>query len=105
MRPLKFIVNAQRICEDTACDFSAIVSGTSGYLKASFSFSAEWTGMVKVAEFRKLTSDEPVSVPIINNECMVPADVTGGDRWYVKVIGKRGDVLIPTGNCRVRQEG
>lgn len=105
MRTLKFIVNAQRICEDTACDFSAIVSGTSGYLKASFSFSSEWSGMVKVAEFRKYVCDDPVSVAIINNECMVPTEVTGGKAWYIKVIGKRRDVIIPTENCRVRQEG
>ena len=105
MRTLKFIVNAQRICEDTACDFSAIVSGTSGYLKASFSFSSEWSGMVKVAEFRKYVCDDPVSVAIINNECMVPTEVTGGMAWYIKVIGKRRDVIIPTENCRVRQEG
>lgn len=105
MRTLKFIVNAQRICEDTACDFSAIVSGTSGYLKASFSFSSDWSGMVKVAEFRKYVCDDPVSVAIINNECMVPTEVTGGKAWYIKVIGKRRDVIIPTENCRVRQEG
>lgn len=105
MRTLKFIVNAQRICEDTACDFSAIVPGTSGYLKASFSFSTEWIGMVKVAEFRKYLCDEPVSVPIINGECAVPDTVTGGKAWYVKIVGKRGGVIIPTENCRVRQEG
>ena len=104
MRTLKFIVSAQRICEDTACDFSAIVSGTSGYLKASFSFSSEWSGMVKVAEFRKYVCDDPVSVAIINNECMVPTEVTGGKAWYIKVIGKKGDVIIPTGNCIVKQE-
>lgn len=105
MRILKFEANGQKLKKESSCDFSGIVPGTFGYLKASFSFSAEWTGMVKVAEFRKLTSDEPVSVPIINNECMVPVEVTGGNKWYVRVIGKRGDVLIPTGNCRVRQEG
>lgn len=105
MRILKFEVYGQKLQKESGCDFSGIVPGTSGYLKASFSFSAEWTGMVKVAEFRTRASSEPVSVPIINNECMVPADVSSGDRWYVKVIGKRGNVLIPTGNCRVRQEG
>lgn len=105
MRILKFEANGQKLKKESSCDFSGIVPGTSGYLKASFSFSAEWTGMVKVAEFRKHTCDDSVSVPIINGECMVPADVTSGDRWYVKVIGKRGNVLIPTGNCRVRQEG
>lgn len=105
MRILEFEINGQNISKSKNCDFSGIVPGTSGYLKASFSFSAEWTGMVKVAEFRTHASSEPVSVPIINNECMVPVEVTGGNKWYVKVIGKRCDVLIPTGNCRVRQEG
>ena len=105
MRILKFEANGQKLKKESSCDFSGIVPGTSGYLKASFSFSAEWTGMVKVAEFRKLTSDEPVSVPIINNECMVPVEVTGGNKWYVKVVGKKDDVIIPTENYRVRQEG
>ena len=54
--------------------------------------------MVKVAEFRKYLYDEPVvPVPIINNECMVPSEVTGGKAWYIKVIGKRGDMIIALG--------
>lgn len=105
MRTLKFAVNAQRITSDPNCDFSGIVPGTVGYLKAHFSFSPEWAGMVKVAEFRKYLCDEPVSVPIINGECAVPGTVTGGKAWYVKIIGKRGDVILPTCNCKVEQEG
>lgn len=105
MRTLKFAVNAQRITSDPNCDFSGIVPGTVGYLKAHFSFSPEWAGMVKVAEFRKYLCDEPVSVPIINGECAVPDTVTGGKAWYVKIIGKRGDVILPTCNCKVEQEG
>lgn len=105
MRTLKFAVNAQRITSDPNCDFSGIVPGTAGYLKAHFSFSPEWSGMVKVAEFRKYACDNPVSVPIINGECMVPPEVTGGKVWNVKIIGKRGDIVLPTGNCKVKQEG
>ena len=105
MRTLKFAVNAQRITSDPNCDFSGLVSGTAGYLKASFKFSKEWSGMVKVAEFRKYLCSEPISVPIINNECAVPAEVTDGKAWNVKVIGKRGDVILPTCNCKVEQEG
>lgn len=105
MRVLEFDVNGQNLSKSKNCDFSGIVHGSDGYLKARFTFSNDWSGMVKVAEFRTHVSSEPVSIPIINNECMVPADVTGGDRWYVKVIGKRGNILIPAGNCRVRQEG
>lgn len=105
MRTLKFAVNAQKITPDPNCDFSGIVPGTAGYLKSHFTFSSEWAGMVKVAEFRNYLYDEPVvPVPIINNECMVPSEVTGGKAWYIKVIGKRGNMIIPTENCRVRQE-
>lgn len=105
MRILKFIINSQQISPDPSCDFSCIVPGTAGWLKVHFSFSAEWSGMVKVAEFRKYACDSPVPIPIVHGECMVPAEVTGGKSWLVKVIGKRGDVILPTGNCKVEQEG
>lgn len=104
MRTLRFTVNAQKITPDLACSFSDIVSGTAGYLKAHFSFSSEWAGMVMVAEFKKYSCDPPLSVPVIRGECMVPAEVTGGKSWLVKVIGKRGDVILTTGNCKVEQE-
>lgn len=105
MRTLRFIVNAQKISPDPNCDFSGIIPGTAGYLKAQFSFSTEWSGLVKVAEFRKYMCDEPVSVPIVNGKCVVPDKVTGGKAWHVKIVGKRGGVIIPTGNCKVEQEG
>lgn len=105
MRTLRFDVDAQKIRHDPNCDFSGLVSGTAGYLKASFKFSKEWAGMVMVAEFKKYSCDPPLSVPVIRGECMVPAEVTGGKSWLVKVIGKRGDVILTTGNCKVEQEG
>lgn len=105
MRILKFIINSQQISPDPSCDFSCIVPGTAGWLKVHFSFSAEWSGMVKVAEFRKYACDSPIPIPIVRGECMVPAEVTGGKSWIVKVIGKRGDVILPTCNCKVEQEG
>lgn len=105
MRTLRFAVDAQKIRHDPACNFSDIAPGTAGYLKAHFTFSSEWSGMVKVAEFRKYLCSEPISVPIINNECAVPAEVTDGKAWNVKVVGKRGDTILPTGNCKVEQEG
>lgn len=41
MRVLRFIVNNQRIYPDPKCDFSGLVKGTTGYLKALFIFSPE----------------------------------------------------------------
>lgn len=105
MRVLEFDVSGQSLSKSKDCDFSGIVPGSGGYLKAHFTFSNDWSGAVKVAEFRTYSSTEPVSVPIIGNECMVPSEVTAGKAWYIKVIGKKGDVIIPTENCRVRQEG
>ena len=104
MRTLRFVVNLQKISPDPACDFSGLVSGTAEYLKAAFKFSKEWSGTVKVAEFRKYLCSEPVSVPIINNECAIPAEVTDGKAWNVKVVGKKGGMILPTGNCKVDQE-
>ena len=54
MRTLRFTVDSQKIRHDPNCDFSGLVSGTAGYLKASFKFSKEWSGMVKVAEFANI---------------------------------------------------
>ena len=104
MRTLRFSVDSQKIRHDPNCDFSGLVSGTAGYLKASFKFSKEWSGMVKVAEFRKYTCDSPIPVPIIRGECMVPKEVTGGKVWHVKIVGKKGDMILATGNCKVDQE-
>ena len=39
MRTLKFIVEGQIIKQDPNCDFSNLVPGTEGYLRAEFSFS------------------------------------------------------------------
>ena len=39
MRTLKFIVEGQIIKQDPSCDFTNLVPGTEGYLRAEFSFS------------------------------------------------------------------
>lgn len=105
MRTLKFNVNDQIIKQDPACDFSNIIVGSSGYLKAEFSFSEEWDGFVRVAEFRNYHHDkEPISVAIgKDNTCLVP-DVTNTTSWRVRVIGKRGKTFLSTNETRVIQK-
>ena len=102
MRTLRFKVNAQKI--QKSGDFSGIVSGTAGYLKAEFAFSKEWSGMVKVAEFREKWRKIFTSVKIVNNQCIIPQEVLSGIQWTVKVIGKRGDIILTTEECIVTQE-
>lgn len=105
MRTLRFTVDAQKISPDPDCDFSGLVSGTAGYLKAEFSFSQEWVGTVKVAEFRHRETTECYPVKIIRGRCMIPAEILTGKAWLVDVVGKRGDMILTTNKYKVRQEG
>lgn len=105
MRTLKFAVNAQNISPDPNCDFSGIVPGTAGYLYATFEFSAEWRGLAKVAEFRRYDIDEAIPAKIVNGKCEIPAETLRGKKWYVNVVGKRGNIRITTDRAEVKQEG
>lgn len=104
MRNLYFHVEKQTISKNPGCDFSNIVAGTSGYLQAVFSFSTDWYRTLKVAEFRRFQSDDPIPVPIINNRCMIPSDILQGREWSLNVVGKNGDVRITTNKIKVSQE-
>lgn len=105
MRTLRFVVRAQQISQDPGCDFSGIVPGTASYLQAEFSFSQEWTGTVKVAEFRRYETSECYPVKIVNGRCEIPAEALTGKTWMVNVVGKRGEMILTTNKCKVRQEG
>lgn len=105
MRTLKFIINSQKISLDPSCDFSGIVPGTAGYLYAQFDFSPEWRGLAKVAEFRRYDIDEAVPKKIINGKCEIPAETLLGKKWYVNVVGKRGNIRMTTDRAEVKQGG
>lgn len=105
MRTLRFVVDAQKISPDPSCDFSGIVPGTAGYLHAAFEFSVEWRGLAKVAEFRRYSTDEVFPAKIINGECVIPAETLRGKKWYVNVVGKRGNIRMTTDRAEVKQEG
>lgn len=49
MRTLRFIVHAQAISRDPACDFGGLVAGSAGYLKAYFALDAAWKGCAVAA--------------------------------------------------------
>lgn len=102
MRSLKFIVNAQTIAKDPTCDFSKIVAGSKGYLKAQFTFSKEWQDCILAASFWR--GDKEYAVLINNNECDIPSEALTGATFKVSVTGKKGDYRIPTNKVSVRQE-
>lgn len=106
MRTLRFIIDGQRITQDPSCDFTGLVPGTEGYLKAEFSFSPEWTGCVKVASFYSIMGEEfPCQVLMDGKSCNIPAKATKNRIFKVQVLGKRNDFKITTNRVEVNQNG
>lgn len=105
MRELKFIVTGQSIQKDPSCDFSCLVPGSKGYLKAVFMFGEEWRGCAKIAEFRKYAGSEPSPERLVNDACIIPEQALTGDKFYVNVIGIKPGYRIKTNKLGVRQDG
>lgn len=105
MRVLRFIVNNQRIYPDPKCDFSGLVKGTTGYLKALFIFSPEWNGCKTAASFWRMEREYPVILK--NNQCEIPPEALTWDCFFVSVTGVKdnGKYIITTGKTKVSQRG
>lgn len=104
MRTLEFEVNAQKIRANIACDFSGLVPGTQGYLKAKFNLSRGWAGCAVAASFWCLGKEYPVMLDSAR-ECVIPAEALKWKDFAVSLTGKRGDYVIRTGRTHVKQEG
>ncbi len=102
MRLLHFNVNAQQITKAPDCDFSNIVAGTSGYLRAHFTFSPEWDDYVKIARFWRGETEHAVLIK--NDECDIDPKALIGATFKVSVLGQHGDYRITTNKVLVRQE-
>ena len=106
MRTLRFIVNGQIIAQDPNCDFSNLVSGTDGYLKAAFRFSSEWRSCNKVAAFYSVMGAEyPPQVLNEHNECIIPAEALKRRGFKIRVFGKAPGLTITTDKVLVQQTG
>lgn len=103
MRLLNFNVDAQKVTKAPDCDFTNIVAGTSGYLRAHFTFSPEWNDCVKIAQFWR--GEKEHAVLIENGECDIPSEALKGPTFRVSVTGKRGEYRITTDRVLVRQGG
>lgn len=105
MRILELNVTKQRLKKKPGCDFSGLVAGSVGYLKAAFRFSDnEWSKCTtKIARF--WIGDKEYAERLDNaNECMIPSEVLVGDRFEISLIGVAPDYKIETNKIRVRQE-
>lgn len=106
MRTLKFIVNGQIIEKDPKCDFSNLVPGSEGYLRAEFSFSSEWKDCRKAAAFYSVMGKEFQPQMLENGTwCMIPAEACAKRDFKIRVIGMKPDYKISTNKITVSQNG
>ena len=94
MRTLDFIATGQTLKRDPLGDFTGIVAGSSGYLRARFRFDRDWAGCKKVAVFTCKGKDYPV--PLELNMCEIPAEALTGSAVQVYVVGRRPGYQIAT---------
>ena len=103
-RILEFDVDAQRLMKRRSCDFSNIVAGSAGYLKAKFYFSQdEWRDCRKAASFW-LNDQESAVILDESNTCLIPKEVLVGDKFKVSLTGVKPDYKITTNKTKVKQE-
>lgn len=109
MRTLEFEVSQQKLKKKPGCDFSGIVAGTSGYLRAKFHFSEDWDGCKKVASFFDMENNEFCVLLDNYNACDIHEDALNSEFFEVTVTGAmknpNGSVRkITTNKMKVKQE-
>lgn len=103
-RVLEFEVNKQRITKKRDCDFSNIVAGSVGYLKAKFYFApSEWKSCKKAASFW-VNGEETARLLDKSNTCLIPSEVLLTEKFGVSVTGVRDGYRIVTNQTKVTQE-
>lgn len=106
MRTLVFNVKNQIIQKDHSCDFSGLVAGTTGYLKARFLFSEDWNGCAKVVGFFSKNDEEfPPCVLNEDNTCMIPDEALKYHEFKIRVYGRNNDYTITTRPITIKQYG
>lgn len=102
-RVLEFIVTGQKLTKKPGCDFSNLVAGSVGYLRAKFYFSRkEWGECKKAASFW-LNDKEYAALLDDHDSCDIPPEALIGQIFEVSVTGIRDGILIPTTKIKVRQ--
>lgn len=105
MRILEFNVTKQRLSKKIGCDFSGLVAGSVGYLRATFHFSNDdWSKCsTKIARFW-INEQEHAERLDENNSCVIPPEVLIGSKFEVSVVGAASGYRIETNKINVRQE-
>ena len=106
MRTIRFIVDKQVLTQDPNCDFSNLIPGTEGYLRAEFYFSREWNGCAKVAAFWSMMGTEyPAQLLTDGRSCIIPAEALKKKSFKVQVLGKSKNLKLVTNKLIIQQSG
>ena len=97
---LVFNVKNQRLYLMTV---NKVVADSKGYLTAAFSFTDDWNGAIKIAQFTR--DDQTLNVSINSSgKCTVPQAVLSGEgEFYVSVYGTQnnGEVIITANAVKI----
>ena len=107
MRTLKFIVEGQTLKQDPNCDFSGLVPGTEGYLKAEFSFSSDWRDCAKVVGFYSIMGQEYEPQLLKDGKaCIIPSEALARRKFKIQLTGRRrSDYKMVTNKLTISQNG
>lgn len=104
MRTLKYIVEEQRLSKDPSCDFSNLVSGSSGYVNLEISAIGDsWSGCSKVVCFE--AGGEKEFIGVVNGLCDIPSQFGKRKSYKISVYGVRKDGYeIHTNSIWIKQK-
>lgn len=102
-RDLVFVVKDQELSKDPSCDFSGLVPGSSGYLRAVFTFNGLWGTLAKAAVFS--TDSAESAMPITNDSCVIPNKVLKEKSFSIRLVGKNSQQMLQTNRLVVNQLG
>lgn len=106
MRKLKFNVDNQIITRDPDCDFKNLIPGTTDYLRAEFTFTPDWNGWKKIANFYSVLGVKYASIELKDGKsCDIPAEALKKRIFKIEVIGQKGKSEMVTNKVEVVQRG
>lgn len=106
MRTLRFVVDGKTIKQDPTCDFSGLFLDKNKGIRAEFTFSSDWSNMVKVVSFLSMLDKEYEPQVLENGKsCIIPTEAFSRASFKIQVLGKNRTDKFITNKITVRQTG
>ena len=94
MLTLKMRVNNTRL--SVISQPTPFTEGLQDYVSAEFEFSSDWAELAKTATFRRISDGESVTVPIVDNACVLPWELFACPAAEMSVRGAKDNQVITT---------